>query len=78
MFKLQLTVMVESIEQFGGKEQFKLVSQFLFVLQMLLSYSKLRGVAVGQTGYQGVASCCNNRRDGLALLDEIKVWLGYG
>ena len=44
------------------------------VLKVLLQYSRNVGLDLGQAGYQAIASCCSQRKDGLQLLSKMKVW----
>ena len=44
-------------------------------LQVLFECCKRIGIELGQVGYQALASGCQQHRDGLQLLDKMKVLL---
>ena len=45
----------------------------MHVLQLLLDYSSKADLDLDQAGYQAVASSCLEKKDGIKLLDEMKV-----
>ena len=45
----------------------------MILLQLLLQYAKKTNLDLGQAGYQAVAKCCLKEKEGIELLQEMRV-----